>query len=235
MVFFRHLGLPFWSILIAIVLWLQVHGQGMGSVRMDVALQVRDMPADMAIVNDLPDQVSITISGLQTQLNALQAKDLFVSVDASKLDKPGVIEQTLDIDTVDLPVGLEVEKIQPDSIQLQVDHIVTRILNIAPIFDLPQGWEVNHIVVSPATVKLSGPEVWLSTLSEIETIAVRLELNKGLFDIKTTLVPLSGQGIHLLDKDLSIRIRGELIWTPTLGMETQVESTLKPEVQPERK
>ncbi|WP_051937998.1 CdaR family protein [Ghiorsea bivora] len=206
----RVLGLPFWSVLIAVVLWVQVHGQGMGSVRMDVALQVRDVPADMVIVNDLPDQVSVTISGLQAQLNALDTKNLFVSVDASSLNMPGVIEQALDVETIDLPVGLKVEKIQPDSVQLQVDHIVTRILDVVPTFDLPQGWEVQHVVVTPSIVKLSGPEVWLSTLNKVDTVAVRLPLEEGLFDVQAELVPLSGQGIHLLDKDLSIRIRGEL-------------------------
>jgi len=206
----RVLGLPFWSLVIAIVLWVQVHGQGMGSVRMDVALQVRDVPADMVIVNDLPDQVSVTISGLQAQLNALDAKSLFVSVDASSLSMPGVIEQALDVETIDLPVGLKVEKIQPDSVQLQVDHIVTRILDVVPAFDLPQGWEVHHVVVTPSIVKLSGPEVWLSTLNKVDTVAVRLPLQEGLFDVQAELVPLSGQGIHLLEKDLSIRIRGEL-------------------------
>jgi hypothetical protein len=216
MAILRYLGLPFWSILIAIVLWAQVHGQGMGSLRMDVALQVRDVPTDMVIVNDLPDQVSITISGLQAQLNLLEANDLFVSVDASALNMPGVIEQALDVDAIELPVGLSVEKIQPDSVQLQVDHIVTRTLDIISIFDLPQGWEVNHVVITPSVVKLSGPEVWLSTLNKIETAALRLDLTQGLFDANTTIVPLSGKGIHLLEKDLVIRVRGELTWTPEI-------------------
>jgi len=210
----HRLGLPFWSILIAIVLWVQVHGQGIGSIRMDVALQVRDVPADMVIVNDLPDQVSITISGLQTQLNALDAKDLFVSVDASSLRLPGVIEQPLDIETIDLPVGLKVEKIQPDSVQLQVDHIVKRTLDVMPVFDLPQGWRAEYVVVTPANIELTGPEVWLSALDKVETTAIRLDLKPGLFDVKTTVAPLSGQGIHVLKKDLSIRVRGELFWTP---------------------
>ncbi|MDX8387158.1 MAG: CdaR family protein [Ghiorsea sp.] len=217
MFLFRYLGLPFWSIIIAIVLWIQVHGQGMGSVRMDVALQVRDVPADMVIVNDLPEQVSITVSGLQAQLNSLDGNVLFVSVDASQLNMPGVVEQALNVEAIDLPVGLKVERIQPDSVQLQVDHIVTRILDIQPTFDLPQNWEVNHVVITPAIVKLSGPEVWLNSLDKIETVAVRLELSPGLFDIQTTLVPLSGQGIHLLEKDLSIRVRGELLWVGDAG------------------
>ncbi len=212
--FIHRFALPFWSILIAVVLWLQVHGQGMGSVRMDVALQVRDVPSGMMIVNDLPEQVSITIQGLQAQLNILDGQSLFVSVDASLLNLPGVIEQALDVDSINLPMGLKVEKIQPDSVQLQVDHVVTRSLDISPIFDLPQGWTVERVVAAPAYVKLSGPEVWLSTLNQVETVAIRLKHQPGIFNVSSTLVPLSGKGIHLLDKDLEIQVRGVLKWTP---------------------
>ncbi len=228
MALFRWFGLPFWSILIAIVLWVQVHGQGMGSLRMDVPLQVRDVPTDMVIVNDLPDQVSITVSGLQAQLNGLEPKNLFVSVDASALTMPGVVDKALDIEAIDLPVGLRVEKIQPDSVQLQVDHIVKRTLEITPIFDMPQGWQVSHVEITPSVVELSGPEVWLSTLNKIETAALRLDLKQGLFDVKTTIVPLSGKGIHLLKKDLTIRVRGELTWSETL--EVPVEPLLIDEI-----
>ncbi|MDQ7004381.1 MAG: CdaR family protein [Ghiorsea sp.] len=216
MSYIHRLGLPFWSIVIAIVLWAQVHGQGMGSVRLDVALQVRDVPENMMIVNDLPDQVSITVSGLQALLNSLDTQALFVSVDASSLNMPGVIEQALDIETIDLPAGLKVEKIQPDSVQLQVDHIVKRTIKVQPIFDLAQGWKAEHVVITPSVITLSGPEVWLSTMDKVETSALRLNLKQGLFDVQTTVVPLSGQGIHTLEKDVKIRVRGDLVWTRTV-------------------
>jgi len=218
----HRLGLPFWSILIAIVLWVQVHGQGMGSVRLDVALQVRDVPADMVIVNDLPDQVSITVFGLQALLNSLDTQALFVSVDASSLRMPGVIEQALDVEAIDLPAGLKVEKIQPDSVQLQVDHIVKRTIEVQPMFDLPQGWSAEHVVITPSVIDLSGPEVWLSTIEKIETSALRLDLKQGLFDVETTVVPLSGKGIHTLKKDVKIRVRGDLVWKPAVQNNEEV-------------
>jgi hypothetical protein len=129
---------------------------------------------------------------------------------------PGVIDQALDIEAIDLPVGLKVEKIQPDSVQLQVDHVVKRTVEITPVFDLPQGWKAEHVVITPATADLSGPEVWLSTLNKIETTALRLDLAQGTFDVETELAPLSGKGIHVANKDLKIRVRGQLVWTPTV-------------------
>ena len=210
----RRFALPFWAVLIAVMFWVQVHGQGVGSVRMDIALQVRDLPKDMIIVNDLPEQVGITVQGLQAKLNTLNANSLFVSVDASSLNLPGVIEQALDVEGLDLPIGLKVEKIQPDSVQLQVDHIVARRLQVTPTFDLSQGWQVSQVVVEPAVVELSGPEVWLSTLSEIETVALRLEQKIGAFDVSAALIALTGKGIHLTKKDTEVRVRGILTWKP---------------------
>jgi len=45
---FRRYNLHFWAVMIAIALWLQVHGQGEGSLSMDVPLQVQGLPADTA-------------------------------------------------------------------------------------------------------------------------------------------------------------------------------------------
>jgi len=88
---------------------------------------------------------------------------------------------------------------------------VTRSLDVQPNFNLPQGWEAILVVVTPAAVKLTGPEVWLSTLNKIETAAIRLDQASGLFDITTSLVPLSGKGIHVQGSDGSVRVRGELV------------------------
>ena len=111
---FRQYNLQFWAVLIAIALWLQVHGQGEGSVSMDVPLQVQGLPADMVIVNDLPDHVRLTINGLQTRLKDLDQQDLTVPVDASDLTTPGVVERAPQLSFVSLPVGVHIEKVQPD-------------------------------------------------------------------------------------------------------------------------
>lgn len=224
----RRLALPFWSVLIAVILWMQVHGQGMGSVRMDVALQVRDVPQGMAIVNDLPEQVSITITGLQTQLNALDAKSLFVAVNAASLRQPGVMNQALDVSSITLPVGLKVLKIQPDVVQLQVDHVVTRSLDVHPTFDLPQGVEARLIAVTPTSLQLVGPEVWLSTLNQIDTSAIRLDKKTGIFDVVAKIMPLGGKGIRVLDNHGEVRVRGELVlMAPTVPEVVNAEEVIR--------
>jgi len=207
---FRQYNLQFWAVFIAIALWLQVHGQGEGSVSMDVPLQVQGLPADMVIVNDLPDHVRMTINGLQTRLKDLNQRDLIVPVDASDLTTPGVVERAPQLSSVSLPVGLHIEKIQPDRLELQVDKLVKRSVPVKAHVELPEGWQVKIISIKPQQVELTGPEVWLETLREVDTTPIRLDLKEGSFETRTGIESPSGKAIRLFKSKVDIIVLGVL-------------------------
>jgi YbbR domain-containing protein len=204
-------GLHIWAILIAIILWLQVHGQGEGSLSMDVPLQVQALPENMVIVNNLPNQVRITVKGLQARLKSLQDTDIFVPLDASNLSKPGVIERLLSPENIHLPAGLRVEAIQPDRLELQVDRIVMRTVPIHPKFDLPQDWSVVGLSIEPANVSLQGPEVWLDSINAMDTIPIRLNLHTGEFQEQVEIATPVGKSVHLEEHKGGFTVKGVLI------------------------
>ncbi|MDQ6967636.1 MAG: CdaR family protein [Mariprofundaceae bacterium] len=207
----KPLALYVWAVLIAVVLWVQVHGEGEGSLSLEVALQVQGLPADMVIVNNLPNQVRLTVKGLQARLKVLQASDIFVPLNARDLSKPGVIERPLNPEDVRLPAGLVVESIQPDLVQLQVDRIVTRTVAVHPQFDLPQGWHVEAVSVEPVLARLQGPEVWLEVLNAVETVPIRLELKAGAFELKVDVSTPAGKAVHLEKNKGGFVVRGVLL------------------------
>ncbi len=208
---FRRYNLHFWAIAIAVSLWLQVHGQGEGSVSMDVPLQVHGLPADMVIVNDFPDHVRVTINGLQSRLKDLRQLNFSIPIDASDLTTPGVVERAPQLSAVSLPVGLHIDKVQPDRLELQVDRLVTRSIPIRASFELPEGWQVEDINIKPLQVKLTGPEVWLETLREVDTAPIRLTLKEGAFETSTGIESPSGKAIRLTDRNVEIHIQGHLL------------------------
>jgi len=208
---FRRYNLHFWAIAIAISLWMQVHGQGEGSVSMDVPLQVHGLPADMVIVNDFPDHVRVTINGLQSRLKDLRQLNFSIPIDASDLTTPGVVERAPQLSSVSLPVGLHIDKVQPDRLELQVDRLVTRSIPIRASFELPEGWQVDDINITPHQVKLTGPEVWLETLREVDTAPIRLTLKDGPFKTSTGIESPSGKAIRLTESNAEILIQGNLL------------------------
>lgn len=207
----RASGLKLLAVLIAVVLWLQVHGQGVGSLGMDVPLQVQGLPSDMVIVNDLPDHVRITVSGLQARLSTLERTDVLVPLDASGLKDPGVVERALKVSAIRLPPGLTVEKLQPDRLQLQVDRIIKRVIVVKPRLELDEGWIASDVQVTPVTATLIGPEVWLDALSDVETTAVHPEAKVGLFEMKVGVESPAGKAIRLVDSNVRFVVRGRLL------------------------
>ena len=208
---FRRFSLQFWSVVIAIALWLQVHGQGEGSLSMDVPLQVQGLPAEMVIVNDLPDHVRITINGLQSRLKDLRPENLIVPVNASDITSPGVVERALQLSSVSLPVGLRIDKVQPDRLELRVDRLVTRSIPVRAQFELPDSWQASKVVMKPAEVQLIGPEVWLDALNEVKTTPIRPDLKGGAFETKSGVESPSGKAIRLVDSKIKIAVQAILL------------------------
>jgi len=209
--FLRASGLKLLAVFIAIVLWMQVHGEGAGSLGMDVPLQVQGLPSDMVIVNDLPDHVRITVSGLQARLNTLNRADVHVPLDASGLKDPGVVERALKVSDIRLPPGLTVEKLQPDRLQLQVDRVIKRVIVVKPRLELEEGWAAMDIQITPATATLTGPEVWLDALTDVETTAVHPKAEVGPFEMKVGVESPAGKAIRLADPNIQFIVRGRLL------------------------
>jgi len=208
------------SLLVATGLWMFVHGEGQGSLTIEAPLQVQGLPAGMMIVNDLPDRVRITITGLQSRLHELQTRGLFIPLDASDITTPGVVHRALQLSAIHLPAGLRVEKVRPDTLELQVDRKIRRRIPVRPVFELPAGWKVRDVSVTPAKIDLTGPEVWLGSLPEVQSNPVRLRHKVGAFEVKGTVATPSGQGIRLVDPTTTLTIHGTLVRDQTGDVES---------------
>jgi len=215
--YLRGSSLQILSVLIALILWAQVHGQGTGSISMDVPLQVEGLSQDIAIVNNLPDHVRVTVSGLQARLNTLTPSDIRVPLDVSHVNKPGVVDQALEISTIRLPAGLTITKLQPDRLQVQIDRIVQRSITVKPRVDVPQGWDAREITVQPLQVMLEGPEVWLDALLEVETTLVHPKPEAGPFRFQVGVESPSGKAIRVVEPQKKLLLRGMLVPLPGGG------------------
>jgi len=217
--FLRASSLQILAVMVALVLWAQVHGQGTGSISMDVPLQVEGLSPGIAIVNNLPDHVRITVSGLQARLNTLTSGDIRVPLDVSHINKPGVVDQALEIAAIRLPAGLTITKLQPDRLQVQLDRIVQRLIAVKPRVDTPQGWKLQKLQVQPLQVMLQGPEVWLDALLEVETTLVHPKPEAGPFRFQVGVESPSGKAIRVVDPQKEMVLRGVLVQAADAGKE----------------
>ncbi len=210
----RH-SLRIWSVAIAFALWFQVHGSGMGSLGLDVPLQVQGLDKSLMIVNDLPETVRVTVAGLQARINHLTREDVRITIDAADITKPGVIDRAISIQDVHLPAGMNIEKIQPDRLQLQVDRVVSRLLPVRAVIDVPEQWRVAQLTVEPFQVRVTGPEVWLDALSGLESESLRPTLKEGPFEMEARVVSPTGRAVRMVDEGIKVRVKGVLVRADT--------------------
>ena len=212
--FLRASGMQILAVVIAVALWAQVHGQGTGSISMDVPLQVEGLRPDIAIVNNLPDHLRVTVSGLQARLNELSPSEIRVPLDVSHMTKPGVVDQALEISAIRVPAGLTVTKLQPDHLQVQLDRVVQRKITVKPSVDVPQGWEARDLSVDPPQVVLEGPEVWLDAMLDVDATLVHLQPEAGPFHYQVGVDSPSGKSIRVVDPQNKLTLRGVLVRPP---------------------
>jgi len=207
----RASGMQLLAVLVAVALWLQVHGQGTVSISMDVPLQVEGLNPEMAIINNLPDHVRVTITGLQARLNTLKPGDIRVPLNVAHIEKPGVVDQALEITSIRLPAGLTATKLQPDRLQVQLDRVVQRKITLNPNVEAPKGWLAKNVSLQPSRVLLEGPEVWLDALSAVDTTPVHPEAKAGSFKFTVSVESPSGKAIRIVNAEKKITLRGELV------------------------
>jgi len=137
-----------------------------------------------------------------------------VPLDVSDLTTPGVVERGMQLSSVVLPTGLRIEKVKPERLQLQVDRRVTRSIPVRAHFELPEGWQVTQVSIEPKQVKLTGPDVWLEALREVETTPIRPALKAGPIEAKTGVESPAGKSIRLANMKVEIVVRGVLEQLP---------------------
>jgi len=150
-----------------------------------IEMEVIGLDPNLMIVNDIPEQVSLTIRAPSSILNQLENDSnlMNVTLDLSGLE-PGVHNLTPQVN-----IGLspaEVVNINPDTVFVKLDAIVTESFDIQVrmIGNPAIGFEVQTPQLSTDTVQISGPQ---TLVSSIETVIAEVNIVDVSEDIQRTV------------------------------------------------
>jgi len=147
-------------------------------------------PKSHVIINDLPEQLSLKVSGLGFDLLSykLKIKSKPIIIDLSKVnidESYGVLKKS-NISFEDyksllfsqLGNQIEVIDIFPKSVDILLDEKATKLLEIIPVIDLQfeKQYQLDgDIRVKPAIVNVTGPKSIIDTLSKVYTHSIEYE------------------------------------------------------------
>lgn len=167
---FRHLGLKFLSVAVALGLWFIVAGEQTVERSLRVPLELRNRPERLELVESPPASVDVRVRGSSGLLSQLSAGDVIAMVDLSTA-KVGRRFFHLTRSQVRGPFGVEVVEVTPGTVSLRFEPSGTRWVPVVPVIEgePAPGYLAGEVSVAPTTVEVAGPESALQRLKEATT------------------------------------------------------------------
>ena len=180
------------ALVITFALWFGVsYSNKKGTATMPAQLKFR-VSDNAVLTNAGVQEVSIRVSGDDQKIDQLFGTDRRITADLTDLE-PGdrVIQLTPNNVTVDLPMGVKLEDIQPSRIAVRLEQVQEKDLPVKAVTvgQPATGFEIYNTTVTPARVTVRGPESYVGTLDFVPTGSV--DITGAKEDMTFHQVPVS--------------------------------------------
>jgi YbbR domain-containing protein len=196
------------ALFISVGLWFAVTGQRtpttirLRTVQLDFLL-----PNDMEISNEPRRDIDITVSGSSGALENLNRRELVARVDVSGY-RPGDRVVQLTDKIIDLPSGIKVVKIEPNTVPLRLEPSVEREVEVEARREgsLSDGFELYNVTVAPPRVRVRGPASHVQALQKAMTETIPLEGRRESFAVTQVAIDIPDQKITVIDPVVNVRL-----------------------------
>lgn len=184
-------GLRFFSLLVAIMAWAVIsfgQRERFNEQQHEVRVQWGGIPSNLILLDEVRN-VQVRLRGPQSRMETFNPFLVSLVVDLGDAVKgPQQIE--LRPEAVTRPQGIEVTSIEPSSISLELDELVTEVREVRVVLsgEPAAGAVVKATRVAPTPVAVRGPETLLRGLAELTTQPVSLDGHAIDFEERTLLV-----------------------------------------------
>lgn len=205
----------------ALVLWFYVMGERRLEVGYAVPIELKNVPVGMVVTNDLPRSVDIRLSGPRALLTDLNQKDIRISIDLVGL-KPGLTTFGRLDDHLRLPGGIRATRVSPSFVDVKLDRVIEKTLPLRAhlVGQLPSGYQLVAVDLSPEQVVVQGAEGEIANISEVLTEKIDLDAVKGSLELN---VPLDYRGKYSQVKEIK-----------TVNVRLQIKTSAREKVSAKR-
>lgn len=213
-IWFAQAGGLLLTFLLVSLVWGIYSGRQFSLITTTTSVDFRNIPDNLELMTTSAERVELQISGKRRLVSALEPEQLGAFVDL-KGKTHGAYQVALTQDSVELPVGLEVVRITPSRIKVELEQRAEKKLTVKPQFigASPNGYKMEKIEVKPNYIKVSGAISVLHKTDNIPTEPIeldRIEPTDEKHEIEVPLV-LPSSSLRLLPGERKeVRVSFEL-------------------------
>lgn len=200
------------ALLITVALWFGVTG-----LRAPTTTRLRSVPLNLRVSNDIEvtnspvQEVDLVITGDKRKVESLNERDLVVSLDLT--DVPAgerSVQMTAENVNIELPSGVKLEEIQPNKIAVKLETVEERAITVQAVTEgsVAENFEIYGKTITPAKVRVRGPESFIKSLAAVSTEKINLENRSADFNVSQVALNIANPKVTILDTavDVSFRI-----------------------------
>ena len=194
-------GLPvILSLVLAVMLWINVGGEKTVDTNVMIPVEVINLPRELVISNQFKKEIEVSVNGPRSVIMDIQNQRISRQIDLSQAT-PGTTVVTNDVSSIAFPRGIDVLRIQPSSIILSLDKLVSKQFPVNPVTTgTPMvGYIMKGLKMDPEVITITGPETVLSQFEVLRTKVININgLRKSIqqqvpLDLEPSIVDLIGE------------------------------------------
>ena len=183
-------GLKLVSLGLSFLLWNLLGGKDEVIRVVTVPVQFVNLAPDLAISTDYQRQVEVTIRS-RRRIATEEVQGLSAEIDLQTMVAGNVQISLNERNISNRPVGVEVLSIAPNPLQLELEQIQHKTVEVRPRVEgePEEGYELVEVRSSPPQVSVSGLEAVLAKVSDVPTEPVDITGRSSGFDADVDLDP----------------------------------------------
>ena len=228
--------LRFVSLGLAVILWYFVGGEDIVNKNVMVPVEVINMPRDLVISNQYKKVIEVSVSGPRSLVLDMGNRDISRQVDLSHAT-PGTMVIENSNDSIAVPRGVKVLRIQPESVILSLDKLIQKQFSVTPVTSgvLAADYILKEIRMEPTSISITGPQTVLSQFDMLRTKVIDIEgLRESTqiqvpLDLDPVIVGLIGETTVTADLDISVEtVQKKISHLPVEVMKNEVVQRVSP-------
>lgn len=214
------------SLIIGASLWYFVVGEDRVDLIVNIPLEIRNLPTDLVIANQYKKEIEVALSGPRRLIQEMRQQNISLPIDLTKAT-PGAMVIQNEPDSIPLPRGITIQRVQPATITLLVDRLIQKEFTITPVTQgkPAPGFILEQLTLKPPQITVTGPRTVLEKEEKIKTSVISLDgiTTSGTIqvhlDLTAALVKLIGETVievNLALKETMVRktVHGVIINAP---------------------
>ncbi len=170
-------GLKLLALFLAFFLWLSLipEERTFSEKTVSVPLETLNIPAGVELVEKPQTNIDVSIRAPNSIIDTITPANVFAKLD---LEKATVFQQEYPLNEgmISIPPGAQVVRISPNKVKIKLERTKELLLDVVPVIvgKPGDGWVVAKIELSPARVRVEGPESGLREKDRVTTSPVNI-------------------------------------------------------------